>query len=230
MALPDPVGSVANAATRRANANQPRSSRKQPKSKTTHRKDSRACRSREGGLERATSSAKLGGEFHEVAKSHEEAARVDTEGGEVGEEDGKVETSMDETAAAASAPNKPSMPPEGRDGQDTTGNAGAGVHQPNGAQTGSPRRRDGTTTSVRNSAQSAGRADSTNTDHRQWREDVHMEDRGGSGMDDVKGHAKVQGGGYGGGRGSSDGTTNNTSGESRRLVLKALAEDEACQC
>ena len=36
-----------------------------------------------------------GGEFHEVAKSHEEAARVDAEGGEVGEEDGKVETSMD---------------------------------------------------------------------------------------------------------------------------------------
>ena len=56
-----------------------------------------------------------------------------------------------------------------------------------------------------------------------------MEDRGGSGTGDVKGHAKVQGGGYGGGRVSSDGTTNDTSGESQRLVLKALAEDEACQ-
>ena len=54
-----------------------------------------------------------GREFHEVAKSHEEAARVDAKGGEVSEEDGKVETSMDKTAAAASAPNKPSMLPEG---------------------------------------------------------------------------------------------------------------------
>ena len=55
----------------------------------------------------------LGGEFHEVAKSHEEVARVDAEGEEVSEEDGKVETSMDETAATASTSNKPSMPPEG---------------------------------------------------------------------------------------------------------------------
>ena len=42
--------------------------------------------------------------------------------------------------------------------------------------------------------------------------------------------AKVQGGGYGGGRGSSDSTTNNASDESRRLALKALAEDGVCQC
>ena len=116
-----------------------------------------------------------GGEFHEVAKSHEEAARVDAKGGEVSEEDGKVETSMDETATAVSAPNKPSMPPEGREGQATTGNAGASVHQPNGALTDSLRRHDGAMTSVRNSVQSARRADSTNTDHRQRREDAHVE-------------------------------------------------------
>ena len=41
--------------------------------------------------------------------------------------------------------------------------------------------------------------------------------------------AKVQGGGYGGGRGSDDSMTNSASGKSRRLALKALAEDEAHQ-
>ena len=46
----------------------------------------------------------------------------------------------------------------------------------------------------------------------------------------VSSMAKVQGGGYGGGRGSGDGTTNNASDESRRLALKALAEDGGCQC
>ena len=190
-----------------------------------------------------------GGEVHGVAKSHEEVARVDVEGGEVdetsrtmndgeyqvdkstdetaamttanpptdantperpphipveggrdgrmatgdepkGEEGAEVnqgseaKTSTDETAAAtianmstdASAPSQPSMPPEQRDGQATTGNAGAGVHQPNRAQTGSPRRQDGATTSVHKSAQSAGRANSTNTDHWQRHEDAHMED------------------------------------------------------
>ena len=128
------------------------------------------------------------------------------EGAEV-DQGGEAKTSTDETTAAttantstdASAPSQPSMPPERRDGQATTGNAGAGVHQPNRAQTGKPRRRDGATTSVRKSAQSAGRADSTNTDHRQRREDAHVEDRGGSGTGDVEGHGEVQGGGYGGG-------------------------------
>jgi hypothetical protein len=55
----------------------------------------------------------LGGEFHGVAMSHEEAARVDVEGGEVGKEDSKVETSTDETAATTSAPSQSSMLPEG---------------------------------------------------------------------------------------------------------------------
>ena len=170
-----------------------------------------------------------GGEVHGVAKSHEEVARVDVEDGEVDEtsrtmNDGEhqADTSTDETTAMttvnppadASAPSQPSILPEQRDGQDTTGNAGASVHQPNGAQTGSPQRQDGATTSVRNSAQSAQRANSTITDHQQRHEDAHVEDRGGSGTGDVESHGEVQGGGYGGGRGSSDGTTNNASDES----------------
>ena len=105
------------------------------------------------------------------------------EGAEV-DQGGKAKMSTDETAAVttantstdASTPSQPSMPPKRRDGQATTGNAGAGMHQPNRAQTGKPRRRDSATTSVRNSAQSAGRADSTITDHRQRREDAHVED------------------------------------------------------
>ena len=89
-----------------------------------------------------------GREVHGVVKSHKEAARVDVEGGEVDEmshtmNDGehKAKTSMDETAAVttanmfesmdASTPSQPSIPPEGQDGQDTTSNAGASVHQPN---------------------------------------------------------------------------------------------------
>ena len=52
---------------------------------------------------------------------------------------------------------------------------------------------------------------------------------GPSGVAKVRG-AKVQGGGYGGGRGSGDGTANDASDESRRLALKALAEDRGCQC
>jgi hypothetical protein len=43
------------------------------------------------------------------------------------------------------------------------------------------------------------------------------------------GHGKVQGGGYKGGQGSSDSAANDASGESRRIALKALAEDEVCQ-
>ena len=99
------------------------------------------------------------------------------------------------------------------------------MHQPNGALMDSLRRHDGATTSVRNSAQSAGCADSTNTDHRQRREDAHVEGRGGSGTGNVEGHGEVQGGGYESGRGSGDGTTNDASDESRQLTLKALAED-----
>ena len=94
-----------------------------------------------------------GREVHGVVKSHEEVARVDVEGGEVDEtscttNDGErqADTSTDETAATttanppadASAPSQPSIPPEQQDGQDTTGNAGASMHQPNGAQTSSP--------------------------------------------------------------------------------------------
>jgi hypothetical protein len=154
-------------------------------------------------------------EVHGVARSHEEAVGVDVEGGEVSDEDGKVETSTDETAAATSAPSQPSMPPDGREGQDTTGNTGASMHQLNGAQTASPRRHDGATTSVRKSAQSAGRADNTNADHQQRREDAHMEGRGGSGNGDVEGQGKVQGGGYEGGRGSSDGAAKTANDESR---------------
>ena len=56
-----------------------------------------------------------------------------------------------------------------------------------------------------------------------------MKGQGGSQKGGVQSHGEVQGGGYGGGRGSSDGMTNDTSGESRRLVLKVLAEDEAHQ-
>jgi hypothetical protein len=167
----------------------------------------------------------LGGEFHEVAMSHEEAARVDVEGGEVGEEDGKVETSTDETAAATSAPSQSSMPPEGREGQATTGNAGASVHQPNGAQTASPRRHDGATTSVRESAQSAGRADSTSVDCA----NATVESGGDADSQAETGEVKGHGGGYRGGRGSGDGTTNDASAESRRLMLKALATDRARQ-
>ena len=144
------------------------------------------------------------------------------EGAEV-DQSGEAKTSADETAAAttantstdASAPSQPSVPPERREGQATTGNAGAGVHQPNGALTDSLRRHDGATTSVRNSAQSAGRADSTITDHRQWREDVHVEDRGGSGTGHVEGHVEVQGGEYESGQGCDDSTTNDASDESR---------------
>jgi hypothetical protein len=55
----------------------------------------------------------LSGEVHGVARSHEEAAGVNVEGGEVNNEDGKVETSMDETTTTTSAPSQPSMPPEG---------------------------------------------------------------------------------------------------------------------
>ena len=51
------------------------------------------------------------------------------------------------------------------------------MHQPLGAQTESPRRHDGVTTSARGGARSAAHADSTNTDHRQQREDAH--ERGG---------------------------------------------------
>ena len=82
---------------------------------------------------------KSSGEVHGVAEHHEEAA---------GDDGGKAKTFIDETAAAmtanmsestdASAPSQPSIPPEWRDGQDMTGNAGASVHQPNGVQTGSP--------------------------------------------------------------------------------------------
>ena len=154
-----------------------------------------------------------GGEVHGVAKSHEEAARVDVEGGEVDEmsrttndgerqadtstdkttatttanppadantperpahipveggrdgrmatgdepkgeegtevnQGGEAKTSTDKTTAAttantsmdASAPSQSSVLPERREGQATTGNAGAGMHQPNRAQTGKPRR------------------------------------------------------------------------------------------
>jgi hypothetical protein len=70
-------------------------------------------------------------------------------------------------------PDKPSIPPEGREDQSTTGNAGARVHQPNGAQTDSLRRHDGVTTSARQGAQSAARADSTNADHRERHGDAH---------------------------------------------------------
>jgi hypothetical protein len=49
--------------------------------------------------------------------------------------------------------------------------------------------------------------------------------------DDLNGTmAKVQGGGCRGGRGSGDSATNDASGESRRIALKALAEDRRRQC
>ena len=114
-------------------------------------------------------------EVHGVVECHEEAAEDKVKGGEVSDEEGKVETPTDETGAATtSAPSQSSMPPEGREGQDTTSNAGASVHQPLGAQTESPRRYDGAMTSARDSAQSAERADSTSADHRQQRKDVDL--------------------------------------------------------
>ena len=80
----------------------------------------------------------LGGEFHGVAKSHEEAARVDVEGGGVDEtsrmtNDGErqADMSMDETTATTTAnppadANTPERPPHvpvkgGRDGRMATG-------------------------------------------------------------------------------------------------------------
>ena len=169
------------------------------------------------------------GEVHGVAESHEEAAGGEVEGGEVGDEEGKVEMSTDMTAATTSAPSQSSMPPEGREGQDTTDNAGASVHQPLGAQTDSPRRRDGTTTSARDSAQPAKHADSTSVDHRQ-REDTHMNGRGGSTLGDVEDRREVQGDGTGGRQGNDDGAASSTSGGSRGATPKSLAEEEMCQC
>ena len=140
-----------------------------------------------------------------MAKRHEEAARVEVEGGDVDER--TRTTNNDEcreaTSTDASAPtqNQPSMPPEGREGQatGTTGSAGVRVHQPLGAQTDSPRGCDGATTAARDNAQSAERADSTSADHRQRREDAHVNDRGGSAPGDVESRREVQGGGYDGG-------------------------------
>ena len=103
------------------------------------------------------------------------------------------------------------------------------MHQPNGAQTASPRRHDGATTSARNSAQSAVRADSTSADHWQQREGAHVNGRGGSAPGDVEGQREVQGGGYRGGRGSDDSAMNDASGESRQLALRTLTTDESRQ-
>ena len=164
-----------------------------------------------------------------MAESHEEAAGGEVEGGEVGDEEGKVETSTNETAATTSAPSQSSMPPEGREGQDTTDNAGASVHQPLGAQTDSPRRRDGATTSARDSAQPAECADSTSVDHRQ-REDAHVNGRGGSALGDVEVRREVQGDGTGGRRGNDDGAASSASGGSQGATPKSLAEEEMCQC
>ena len=85
---------------------------------------------------------KSSGKIHEVANSHEEAAGDDSD------KDGEVKRSMDESTAATTANastdastwsrSQPSMPPEWQEGHPTTGNAGACMHQPNGAQTGSP--------------------------------------------------------------------------------------------
>ena len=104
------------------------------------------------------------------------------------------------------------------------------MHQPNRVQTGKPRRRDGVMTSVRNSTESAGCADNTNADHRQWHEDAHAKGQGGSRKGGIQSHGEVQGGGSKSGRGSNDSTTNNTSDESQQLRLKVLAEDGARQC
>ena len=118
------------------------------------------------------------GEVHGVANNHEGAAGDEVEGGEVTrmtkDDERREGTSTD---ASTPAPRKPSMPPEGREGQDTTSNAGAGVQHPSSMQTDSPRRRDGATTSARMSAQSAEHVDNTNADRRQQREDAH--ERGG---------------------------------------------------
>ena len=89
-------------------------------------------------------------EVHGVARSHKEAAGVNIEGGEVDEmshmmndRERKAKTSMDMTAATmianmsesmyASTLSQPSMPLKQRDGQAMTSDAGAGMHQPNGA-------------------------------------------------------------------------------------------------
>ena len=66
-----------------------------------------------------------------------------------------------------------------------TDNAGASVHQPLGAQTDSPQRRDGAMTSAHNSAQSAEHIDSTNADCHQQCEDAH--ERGGEARVEMRG-------------------------------------------
>ena len=157
-----------------------------------------------------------------MAKSHKEAAGDQVEYGEVNEQTQMTNNSDDKCQEAMSmdasplTPRQSSMLPKGREGQATgmTGNAGVHVHQPLGAQTNSPQRHDGVMTSVHNSAQIAKCADSTSTDHQQQCEDVHGNDRGGSGLDDIEGHREVQGGGYDSGRGSGNSTANNASGES----------------
>ena len=140
-----------------------------------------------------------------MAKNHEKAAEVDVEGGEV-----------DERTRTTNAESRPT-----RDPGDTTGDGKRRPDEP----TEPPDQLKGA--SARGGEERVEARIQRGHTGRTARSDHDADARSDTG--DVEGRREVQGGGKEVGRGSGDSAANDASGESRRLVLKALAEDESCQ-
>ena len=165
------------------------------------------------------------GEVHGGARSHEEAAAVDVEGGEAGE---RTRTGDDEE----------------RQVRERINNKATDTPNPH-AKCAGPTRPVGTSHDLANKlsgeregggvAESEPEAISTPIEGRSGRMPTDRADKAKPLGDNPSGVAKVrgaeaQGGGYGGGQGSGDGMMNDASDKSQRLALKALAEDGVHQC
>ena len=173
---------------------------------------------------------KSSGEIHEVARSHEEAAGDEVEGGEAGE---RICTGDDEERRARERIDDHETEPAGRQVDDEA------TDTPNPhAKCAGPTRPVGTShdpaDKLSGKREGGGVAESVSTpiEGRSGRMPTDRADEakplgdGPSGVAKVRG-AKVQGGGYESGR---DGTMNDASDESQQLALKALAEDGGRQC
>ena len=175
-----------------------------------------------------------------MAERHEEAVAVKVEGGNVDErirmtndevkplgdnpsDPAKVPTSETEWSQAVKA--NPARPSE--DPGDTTGDDERHPDEPTEPpdQPKGARVRGGEERVEASASESSMSKDCTDATVELRSDADARTDRG-----DVEGRRQVQGGAENdGGRGSDDSTTNDASDESRRFVLKALAEDKACQ-
>jgi hypothetical protein len=171
------------------------------------------------------------GEVHEVARSHEEAAGVDIEGGEAGE---RIRTGDDDESRAREHIDDRETETAGQSVDDEA----ADTPDPH-AKCAEPTRPVGTSHDPADElfgereGGGMGKPESVNPpiEGRRGRMPTDRADEAKPLGDDPNGTmAKVQGGGCRGGRGSGNSATNDASGESQRIALKALAEDGRRQC